>query len=235
MPEGKLVKNTEPYAREGDYWYTPPRIGTDTAHFILENGAGKQVEVIFKIQASRYAGGSIEADTKLAELGQDDTFAGWLSDTPFTLTSTTISFSNLAGAAVGQTTDNAIRLDTDAADHGLFIDSTPADNSEFLPTSNPNEWIAKAGSDAAGKMDMLSVLLHEYGHALGIAHSSDANDFMGATLTPGVRRLPGTDELALMARLVGEIKSGSNDAPDTPQSPSLPVRCQRQDRSEHRS
>jgi hypothetical protein len=26
--------------------------------------------------------------------------------------------------------------------------------------------MAKAGSAAAGKMDMLSVLLHEYGHAL---------------------------------------------------------------------
>lgn len=60
LPEGKLIKATEPYAREGDYLYTPARIGTDTARFILENGAGKQVEVIFKITATSYKTGSLE-------------------------------------------------------------------------------------------------------------------------------------------------------------------------------
>lgn len=41
-----------------------------------------------------------------------------------------------------------------------------------LPTSNPNEWVAKIGSPAYGKMDMYTVLLHEYGYALGLDHSS---------------------------------------------------------------
>lgn len=41
-----------------------------------------------------------------------------------------------------------------------------------LPTSNPNEWVAKIGSPAHGKMDMYTVLLHEYGYALGLDHSS---------------------------------------------------------------
>jgi hypothetical protein len=87
-----------------------------------------------------------------------------------------LNISDLAGAAVGQTVGSNITLDTNAAGHNWFIDTTPADNSEFLPTSNPNEWVAKAGSAAAGKMDMLSVLLHEYGHALGIDHSADNHD-----------------------------------------------------------
>jgi hypothetical protein len=86
----------------------------------------------------------------------------------FDLNSIPVTFSDLTGAAIGQT-----------AGYNWFIDTTPADNSEFLPTSNPNEWVAKAGSEAAGKMDMLSVLLHEYGHALGINHSADPNDYMG--------------------------------------------------------
>ncbi|MGP1665088.1 MAG: Ig-like domain-containing protein, partial [Rhodanobacter sp.] len=136
---------------------------------------------------------------------------------------TSIEVSDLANGAVGSTQGNTITLDDNAAGYNWFIDPTPADNSEFLPTSNPNEWIAKADSDAAGKMDMLSVLLHEYGHALGIEHSADSGDYMATTLQPGVRRLPSTEELALMAQLVGEIKSGSNGAPDTPQSPSLPI------------
>jgi hypothetical protein len=34
------------------------------------------------------------------------------------------------------------------------VDSTPADSTEFLPTSNPAEWIAKVGSPAYGTMDL---------------------------------------------------------------------------------
>ncbi len=54
-------------------------------------------------------------------------------------------------------------------------------------------------------MDMISVLLHEYGHALGIEHSADPNDYMGATLTAGVRRLPSAEEMALMQQLIASV------------------------------
>ena len=123
----------------------------------------------------------------------------------------TYSFTNLPGTAVGQTTGEGtaanILLDTNAAGRGWFMDNTPLSNNEYLPTSNPNEWIAKAGSAAADKMDLLSVLLHEYGHALGFAHSSDPYDFMGTSLTAGVRRLPTADEMQLMANLIGEMRT----------------------------
>jgi hypothetical protein len=120
----------------------------------------------------------------------------------------TLSLADLTGGALGQAAGSTITLDTTAAGNGWFIDTTPSDNSEYLPTSNPNEWIAKAGSAAAGKMDMLSVLLHEYGHALGIDHSADGHDYMGTTLTAGVRRLPTADEMALMQQLIAQAKSG---------------------------
>jgi predicted Zn-dependent protease len=51
-------------------------------------------------------------------------------------------------------------------------------------------WKAKAGSAAYGKMDMISVLLHVYGHALGIEHSTNPNDFMGTTLMAGEHPRP---------------------------------------------
>jgi hypothetical protein len=119
-----------------------------------------------------------------------------------------LQFTDLPSGALGQSTGTTITLDDNAAGHGWFIDSTPWSNEEWLPTHNPNEWVAKIGSDAAGKMDMLSVLLHEYGHVLGIEHSADHESYMATTLTPGTRRLPSSEELAHMAELVGELKRG---------------------------
>jgi hypothetical protein len=119
------------------------------------------------------------------------------------------TFSDLPGTAVAQATGtNAsaqITLDTNAAGYGWFIDYTPYLNEEWLPTSNPYEWQAKPGSEAEGKMDMLSVLLHEYGHTLGLEHSSDSHDFMTTTLQPGMRRLPTAEEWAHIASLAPEL------------------------------
>jgi hypothetical protein len=106
---------------------------------------------------------STAADVRPVALENSD--QSWLDASNF-LSLSNLSFADLPGAAVGQTTGTTITLDTAAAGYNWFIDTTPADNSEYLPTSNPNEWVAKAGSAAAGKMDMLSVLLHEYGHVV---------------------------------------------------------------------
>jgi hypothetical protein len=154
--------------------------------------------------------------------------AGVASD----MSGVTLSFESLSAGSVGQTIGEGLAsdivLDNDGSGHGWFVDPTPALNDEFLPTADPSVWKARPGSAAAGRMDMLSVLLHEYGHALGLAHSADPHDFMAATLQPGERRLPTADELALMSRLVAELKAdatadgNSPDAPPSPTSPSDP-------------
>ncbi len=128
-----------------------------------------------------------------------------------------LTFADLSGSEVGQATGigaNAqITLDTNAAGHGWYIDYTPYLNDQYLPTSNPLEWIARPGSEAEGKMDLLTVLLHEYGHALGLDHSADGHDLMAATLQPGVRRLPSAEELDLMAGLLGVAKETGSASP----------------------
>ena len=74
----------------------------------------------------------------------------------------TINFENLANGLLGETQGQSITLDSTADGYGWFIDPNPLDNAaNFLPTVNPAVWIAKPGSAAAGKADLLSVLLYE--------------------------------------------------------------------------
>ena len=81
---------------------------------------------------------------------------------------TLTGFTDLPATALGQTTAEGtsaqITLDQNAAGHDWHVDSTPLDTTDdYPPTSNSEVWQAKAGCAAAGKMDMLSVLLREYG------------------------------------------------------------------------
>ena len=57
---------------------------------------------------------------------------------------------------------------------GWFLDPTPQEHSEFLGTIN-NAFSAQAqvGSPAAGLSDLYSIVLHEFGHALGFTRGSD--------------------------------------------------------------
>ncbi|MGQ0710116.1 MAG: matrixin family metalloprotease [Rhodoferax sp.] len=158
-----------------------------------------------------------------------------------------VSFAPLPGATLGQTLGVGegaqITLDDNAAGHGWYIDPSPLDNSDdYLPTSDPNLWQAKPGSAADGKMDLLSVLLHELGHALGEEHSQHAGDYMATSLQSGQRKLPSAQEiehlLALAAPLgaskqalareerhsvaITSIASVEPPVPSTPSAPGTP-------------
>ncbi|MDR3054846.1 MAG: hypothetical protein LBU53_05520 [Zoogloeaceae bacterium] len=63
-------------------------------------------------------------------------------------------FADLAGSALGSTTNGKITLDADAAGYSWYIDPTPYQNEEWLPTSNPLEWVAKPDSEAKSKMGL---------------------------------------------------------------------------------
>jgi len=126
-------------------------------------------------------------------------------------------FSDLPGLSTGQAVNYQITLDSNAAGHGWYIDPTPLDNTDdYLPTADPYIWKAIPGSASEGRMDLLTVLLHEYGHVLGLEHSADSRNFMGTTLQPGVRRLPTAAELQLMSELIAQVKAEQLSAVNSP-------------------
>ena len=87
-----------------------------------------------------------------------------------------------------------ILVDLTAAGWGWFVDPTPDKDEEFEPSSAvTGERLAKPDGPAAGKMDLLTALMHEMGHMLGkpdLAPASSPGDLMAETLPVGVRRGP---------------------------------------------
>jgi hypothetical protein len=114
------------------------------------------------------------------------------------LAAITFTVADLSGSTVGERTPGHIVIDTDAAGHGWFVDSTPSDNFEFAHAANAagTDLYADPASAAAGHLDLLTAVVHEIGHELGLAHSADADDVMADTLVDGERRLPDAADVA---------------------------------------
>src|SRR5262249_61032460 len=96
------------------------------------------------------------------------------------------------GLAVTGLGGNVIRLDDNANGYGWFVDTTPADDSEFATAVTATELRATDGP-AVGHMDLLTVVMHEMAHILGrddLATDQVGHDLLTETLDTGVRRLP---------------------------------------------
>jgi RHS repeat-associated protein len=104
----------------------------------------------------------------------------------------------LGGAALGAIT---IYLSRDAAGYGWFIDPTPLTNTAFSQVVTATQLQARGTSPAAGHEDLLTVVMHELGHSLGLddlVPSQTASDLMTETLATGVRRLPSVQDVAAL-------------------------------------
>ncbi len=113
------------------------------------------------------------------------------------LRSVQVRVGDLAGDRLGLASGNFIVMDVDAAGHGWFVDPTPQANEEFRLSASS---LTAAGDSAAqGQMDLLTVMIHELQHVLGLDDDfSDrgSNHVMNGWLRAGVRRLPSASDLS---------------------------------------
>ncbi|MDH4095114.1 MAG: Ig-like domain-containing protein, partial [Betaproteobacteria bacterium] len=120
----------------------------------------------------------------------------------------TIGVADFSGAALGSLDGGAILIDADAAGHGWFVDLTPAGNSEYRLSADAGMLSATPRSDAFGRMDLLTVVLHEIGHVLGFDHEDAASyAVMRDELSAGVRYTTAAPKFDLDAPWAGARKA----------------------------
>jgi hypothetical protein len=124
---------------------------------------------------------SVVLDEAIASLSESDVSVPWLDDIE-------VSIVDLAGRQLGHAVGTSrIELDVDAAGAGWFIDTTPRDYAEYREVGAQQDLLARPGSVAENRVDLLTVVLHEIGHALGKPHQEDG--VMQGLLPVGARRL----------------------------------------------
>jgi hypothetical protein len=102
----------------------------------------------------------------------------------------------------GALPDGTVLIDIDAAGYGWYVDATPRTDREFDRIVSSSQREATSG-EAATRADLLTVVMHEIGHFLGLDHAyfqrtGDATNLMNDSIGLGVRRTPTAWEAAIV-------------------------------------
>jgi hypothetical protein len=116
-----------------------------------------------------------------------------LSQTQYdVLSHLTFAVVNMDGANIGASAGSLVLVDDDAGGLGWFVDATPLDDSEFSAVTSATHLLAATDTAAQG-VDLLTAVMHEIGHTLGLSDSyavADMDALMYGYLSAGERRLP---------------------------------------------
>lgn len=109
--------------------------------------------------------------------------AGLSSEYLATLQGIQLGIRDLGGDRLANAQDNVIWIDDDAAGRGWYVDADPYSDEEFTGLAD----------ELPRGVDLLSAVLHEMGHVLGLDHHLDTDlvdDLMDEMLGVGQRRQP---------------------------------------------
>jgi hypothetical protein len=154
----------------------------------LHAAGGRRTSDALPLSLAELATGVSAALARLEGAGVDPGLLSRLAQARYVVTPLGGSALALADPALKQ-----VAVDPDGAGHGWFVDPTPHQDEEFVGG------VARPGTAAEGRMDLLSVVLHEMGHLAGRGHTAEGG-LMGDVLGPGARALDALDEVFRMGR-----------------------------------
>ena len=190
---------------EGAYEITATAAGFEGATFLFQN---EDSPVAF-LTATAIAEHGLDGAEDLSQAELDATVAaaearwaeaGLTASQLETLQGLSFEIADLEGAALGAIRGSQVQIDVNAAGHGWYLDATPFDDGEFI------------GGDGIEAMDLLTTVMHEMGHSLGLEDlygAADADDLMYALLETGERRSPNEGQ-ADTALDLGELLGGAD-------------------------
>ena len=128
-----------------------------------------------------------EAIAEWREAGAPPQAVDAMKDVPFSVT-------DLAASYLGWSENGQVVIDLDAADHGWFVDPTPEIDEEFEPSEAEGQ-LRTLDPQVVDRMDLLTVVAHELGHIAGLKDLDFSDGLMSDTLSKGIRRKPGLEEI----------------------------------------
>jgi Cadherin-like domain/Bacterial cadherin-like domain/RTX calcium-binding nonapeptide repeat (4 copies) len=109
----------------------------------------------------------------------------------------TVTITDMMGVQIGGASAGTIQIDDNAGGYGWFVDASAADDSEF--SGSDTRLAATKDGGASGRIDLLTVLMHELGHQIGLDDgytAASAGGVMYGYANLGERRLPGSGDAA---------------------------------------
>jgi hypothetical protein len=124
---------------------------------------------------------------RLSAAGVDPSVVGLLASADYELAA-------LPAGLLGSTDvlGRRVTLSVNAVGQGWYVDPTPLQDEEYTSNGPGAPLVAPGGSPAAGKIDLLTAVLHEMGHLVGQPDVSVLDNpaaLMAGSLAPGERHL----------------------------------------------